>query len=53
MKSENIKGIKKLYQILTDTGHLTINGIRFMDYNSAIEEIMGDEWSEKETSISI
>ena len=53
IKSENIKGIKKLYQILTDTGYLTINGIRFMDYNSAIEEIMGDEWSEKETSVSI
>ena len=45
--SINVSGHSKLYHILTDTGYLTINGIRFMDYNSAIEEIMGDIWSEK------
>jgi len=37
----------KLYQIITNTGNFKINGIQFMDYNSAIEQIMGDIWSEK------
>jgi len=43
----------KLYQILTDTGNFTINGVKFMDYNSAIEQIMGDAWSEKESLFSL
>ena len=30
-----------------------IDGITFMDYNSAIEQIMGNCWSEKETSFSL
>jgi hypothetical protein len=34
----------KLYQIITDTGFFQINGVRFMDYNSAIEQIMGVSW---------
>jgi len=41
---KSIEHSGKLYQILTDTGNFTINGIRFMDYNSAIEQIMGDSW---------
>ena len=37
---------EKLYQILTDSGTLVINGVMFLDYNSAIEEIMGTEWAQ-------
>lgn len=42
----------KLYQIITNTGNFKINGIQFMDYNSAIEQIMGDVWSEKVSCLS-
>ena len=45
LDSESIEKPKRLYQILTDTGSFTIQGIKFMDYNSAIEQIMGDAWS--------
>ena len=45
LDGESIEKPKRLYQILTDTGSFTIHGIKFMDYNSAIEQIMGDEWS--------
>ena len=50
LKSNVYDGEKpdKLYQILTDTGTLVINGVMFLDYNSAIEEIMGIEWVEME-----
>jgi len=43
----------KLYQIITNTGNFKINGIQFMDYNSAIEQIMGDIWSEKVPCFSV
>lgn len=52
-KTKIINKPDKLYQILTDTGNFIINGITFMDYNSAIEQIMGNCWSEKETSFSL
>ena len=45
LDGESIEKPKRLYQLLTDTGSFTICGIKFMDYNSAIEQIMGDEWS--------
>ena len=45
LDGESIEKPKRLYQILTDTGSFTICGIKFMDYNSAIEQIMGDAWS--------
>ena len=42
---DSVKKPKYLYQILTDSGNFTVEGIQFMDYNSAIEQIMGDAWS--------
>ena len=50
LKSNVYKGKTpdKLYQILTDSGTLVINGVMFLDYNSAIEEIMGIDWVEQE-----
>jgi len=52
-KMKIIDKTDKLYHILTDTGDLIIDGITFMDYNSAIEQIMGDCWSENETLVSL
>ena len=52
-KTKMINKPDKLYQILTDTGNFIIDGITFMDYNSAIEQIMGNCWSEKETLFSL
>ena len=43
----------KLYQIITNTGNFKINGIQFMDYNSAIEQIMGDVWCDKSTLVLV
>jgi hypothetical protein len=43
----------KLYQIITNTGNFKTNGIQFMDYNSSIEQIMGDIWSEKVPCFSV
>ncbi len=50
---ESVEKPEFLYQILTDTGNFTINGIQFMDYNSAIEQIMGDSWAADESLFSI
>ena len=49
---ERVTNPDKLYHLLTDTGYLTMDGIRFMDYNSAIEQIMGEVWSNKESLFS-
>ena len=53
LDSESVEKPRQLYQILTDTGTFTIEGIQFMDYNSAIEQIMGDEWSMDESLFSV
>ena len=53
LDSESVEKPSQLYHILTDTGTLTIEGIQFMDYNSAIEQIMGDEWSMDESLFSV
>ena len=53
LDSESVEKPSQLYQILTDTGTFTIEGIQFMDYNSAIEQIMGDEWSMDESLFSV
>ena len=49
---ESIEKPKHLYQILTDTGKFTVDGIQFMDYNSAIEQLMGDSWASDESLFS-
>ncbi len=53
LDSESIKKPQQLYQILTDTGTFSIGGIKVMDYNSAIEQIMGDDWSMDESLFSV
>jgi len=53
LDSESIEKPKHLYQILTNTGNFTVDGIQFMDYNSAIEQIMGDSWSTDESLFSV
>jgi hypothetical protein len=53
LNSESIEKPKHLYQILTNTGNFTVDGIQFMDYNSAIEQIMGDSWSTDESLFSV
>jgi hypothetical protein len=53
LDSENVEKPKHLYQILTDTGNFTVDGIRFMDYDSAIEQIMGDSWVSDESLFSV
>lgn len=50
---DSVKKPGRLYQILTDTGTFTVEGIKFMDYNSAIEQIMGDDWSMDESLFSV
>jgi hypothetical protein len=35
-----VKKPDKLYHLITDTGHFTIDGIKLRDYNSAIENIL-------------
>ena len=49
---ESIEKPKYLYQILTNTGNFTVDGIQFMDYNSAIEQLMGDSWASDESLFS-
>jgi hypothetical protein len=53
LDSESVEKPKHLYQILTNTGNFTVDGIQFMDYNSAIEQIMGDSWSTDESLFSV
>jgi hypothetical protein len=53
LDSDSVEKPKYLYQILTDSGNFTVEGIQFMDYNSAIEQIMGDAWSMDESLFSI
>ena len=53
LDSDSVKKPKYLYQILTDSGNFTVEGIQFMDYNSAIEQIMGDAWSMDESLFSV
>ena len=50
---ESIEKPKYLHQILTNTGNFTVDGIQFMDYNSAIEQIMGDSWATGESLFSV
>ena len=50
---ESVEKPKVLHQILTNTGNFTIDGIQFMDYNSAIEQIMGDSWAADESLFSV
>ena len=52
LDSESVEKPKHLYQILTNTGNFTVDGIQFMDYNSAIEQIMGDSWTTDESLFS-
>ena len=40
IQGEHIEKPKKLYHLITDTGHFTINGYKIRDYNSAIENIL-------------
>ena len=53
LDSESVEKPKHLYQILTNTGNFTVDGIQFMDYNSAIEQIMGDSWTTDESLFSV
>ena len=53
LDSESIEKPEYLYQILTNTGNFTVDGIQFMDYNSAIEQIMGDSWTADESLFSV
>jgi len=53
LDSESVEKPKHLYQILTNTGNFTVDGIQFMDYNSAIEQIMGDSWTTNESLFSV
>lgn len=34
---------KYLYHLITDTNYLTINGIRFLDYDGSLEHILNDQ----------
>ena len=36
----------KLYQFITNTGKITINGVKFFDYNGGLEQLL---WQEKKT----
>ena len=49
---ESVEKPAHLYQILTNTGNFTVDGIQFMDYNSAIEQLMGDSWASDESLFS-
>ena len=40
MEGEKVMNIDNLYHVITDTGFLTINGIRFFDYNGGLEQIL-------------
>jgi hypothetical protein len=40
MEGENVESSDMLYHIITDTGFLTINGIRFFDYNGGLEQVL-------------
>ena len=53
LECESIEKPECLYQILTDTGNFTVNGIQFMDYNSAIEQLMGDSWTNEQSLFSL
>jgi hypothetical protein len=53
LDSESVEKPEFLYQLLTDTDNFTIDGIQFMDYNSAIEQIMGEDWTADDSSFSI
>ena len=53
LDSDSVEKPKHLYQILTDSGNFTVEGIQFMDYNSAIEQIMGDAWAMDESLFSV
>ena len=50
---ESIEKPEYLYQILTDTGNFTVDGIQFMDYNSAIEQLMGNSWTTEQSLFSL
>ena len=50
---ESIENPVYLYQILTDTGNFTVDGIKFMDYNSAIEQLMGESWTADQSLFSV
>ena len=47
MEGEKVTNIGTLYHIITDTGFLTINGIRFYDYNGSLEQIL---WNKEQLS---
>ena len=43
MEGEKMENIDTLHHIITDTGFLTINGIRFFDYNGSLEQILWEK----------
>ena len=47
MEGEKVTNIGTLYHIITDTGFLTINGIRFYDYYGSLEQIL---WNKEQLS---
>ena len=40
MEGDGVSNLDTLHHIITDTGLLTINGIRFFDYNGGLEQIV-------------
>jgi len=47
MEGKKIENINILHHIITDTGFLTINGIRFFDYNGSLEQVL---WKKEQLS---
>lgn len=47
MEGDRVSNIDTLSHIITDTGFLTINGIRFFDYNGGLEQIL---WKKEQLS---